>query len=294
MTLLVRIMSLIALIAGFGVSGYQLYLDRRIAVIEANAAMIAMANDPATPSRAKRWALENLAACEPIAQYDLRSAAKPTADRFCYHNGVDLREARFGPYTSLEDQILCPESPGTGFLGAVDALMASETRVMQVLNSRFTCANMAKAQMAKAQITEAHFEGARLFEANLSNTTWVSTKAQFASFDKACLNEATFRNSTLTDAGFTGASLHKAKFPGSDLLGADFTNAIVTETDFSTALNVDSGRFSGACVAGEQPTFPPGVDAPRFPACVSDRATRQRRCAAAAGIRDEQDARGSD
>lgn len=271
-----RAVQVVLIMAGFVVSGYELYLDRRIAAVEFNAAMIEMVSDPNTPSAAKRTALVNLAGCDALEGHDFApEGVEPGLG--CWTKGAKFAKARFGPYAG-DHRLLCAGRIGLGVVESLTDIVSGggEPPKTTIRGSDFSCANMQDVYLGDAEIFDSRLNGVRFLNAELPRTRWVEAELKEVDFTKADLSGAIFKGSDvlLSGAVFNNANLSGAQFLDQVKLdGASFLQADVSGADFSAAARLDATRIRRACIREEslRPKLPPGDRFARikFPQCAA-------------------------
>lgn len=150
----------------------------------------------------------------------------------------------------LNSAIFYPAPGSKGGYGDKVVLRESNLRGASLYNTRFSFADLHKADLSEAQGDDAVFiaadlSGAFLIDAKLRFGTFARAKLADADLTKAFLVEANFADAILTSAIFDEADLRSANFKGADLTGASLKGALLRDADFSEA-NLDGANLTDA------------------------------------------------
>ncbi|MEL6316495.1 MAG: pentapeptide repeat-containing protein [Pseudomonadota bacterium] len=270
----------------------QVYIDRRIAAIEANGLLLQMASDPQTTDYGVRWALSEIAACQPWGGL-VYSPAGPdgaalSASAFvarhnqnwesCRDEARDLRGVDAGDF-GFEDIVFCPDSTAK-LLGALSesAFIKSRRKGVSIRGSDLSCVRLDDANMAEAEIEDSRFIGASFEFAQLDGSRWVGADLRWARFDHAVLTGAVFSGQALRLAGasFEQAQLAGAVFDDAvDLSGVVFRRADLSGADLTQSRGLRRAGLAAACVReGRQPDLPEPLSALTLGACAWSPAPR--------------------
>jgi uncharacterized protein YjbI with pentapeptide repeats len=262
----------ITAIASLLFAAFQLYLERRVGVIEMKGHAWELSGANTSNDLAIKWALGELAPC-----YDLDGVyyipkimykedyRDPDLDEFIgKHNGNWLK-CRYGSFSfshaviqnfSIIDGMFCPSSKGEK-LEVLDWL--HPRRGLSVSNSYFLCVSFSQSHLAKMSARGSVFIGSSFSGAELVSSEWNDSDLRYVFFDYSDLRGAQFRRTKLQGANFEKADLEGATFVDTALNGAEnFDGANVTRANLSGLQGLTDEQLSHVCVqeGGNLPVLP--------------------------------------
>ena len=254
----------------FLVAVIQLYVDQRIAAVEANGVLLQIVGERESADPALSWALQSLAPCMSLRK--LAIAREPAAEvrreysgrwEECRSQGRDLSHIEFGPF-SVRNRLFCPDAEFAELaVAAFEFLRVYPNQGVRIDRSDFSCISFASSDFRRASVSGGAFVGASFVRASLRHSRWIDVDLTGANFSGADLDGAEFRglNLQLGEALFQRATLRGAVFAdGAMLTGADFFGADVSGADFSGGVGVSRQMLVGACAAaGAPPILPVGL-----------------------------------
>jgi uncharacterized protein YjbI with pentapeptide repeats len=279
---LARWLSGIAIAIGFTATFFELYLERRIAAIEATGLAWQLSDPKTANDVAIKWAISELAPCYKLSgmtygpkqffkdAYNKDSVLTATGQRFstswtqCRMESFSLSGLNAQDY-SVVDTFFCPETHTPLAIFAyvrsfVDKTTTQSRYSLKVADSAFACVLFSNSQLSYMESEGTNFLGSSFAGANLYRSTWKDENLSNVDFDSANLAGAQFTRTDLAGVNFENARLCGAVFEDSQLLGLEsFQGADVTSANLSGLSNLKQTQLSNSCIQSRE-------KAPKLPA----------------------------
>ena len=265
-----RIWGVLVFAGGIIFTGLQMYLERRIGVIEMKGHAWELTTPRNSNDLAIKWALTELAPC-----YDLdgfyylpknlheNDYLGLNIDSFVENNTGSWIQCRYSSFSfsraiiqdfSFLDGLFCPSNKSER--QSILEFFYYKRRGLTISNSHFLCVSFSRSRLSQMLADRSFFTGSTFSGSDLSHSEWKGSDLRYVIFDSANLQDAHFNNVKLQGASFEHANLCGAAFEYATLNGAEnFDGADVTRADLTGLSMLTERQLLQLCIRPDGP-FP--------------------------------------